>query len=277
MSNKVHINKTFLQSGKDLKITSSLSVRHPLVQDILDLDIASNGYHSEEMYYSLVSVFICDPYNYMIYLDDKNIDYETMDSFDLFIMLYEDTVRKYETEFKPILSEENYNTFFMNNIYYKSFQFFLNKQYFIIAKDENGNKVIGDYDTHCVMIDREIFSYITEFIKQINGIYEIDKVNPEDDFAKQILIEDERSRIKKEYKNKDIKNNDRLGNLLSAITWAGKGGITPFNRNNLHMYDLFDGINRTDKLLHFNHTMNGLYSGCVDKDKINYEQISWRT
>ena len=72
-------------------------------------------------------------------------------------------------------------------------------------------------------------------------------------------------------------NKDRLGNLLSSLTWSCNGGITPFNRNQLHMYDLIDGINRTDKLLHYQNTMNGYYSGCIEKKNINFNEVHWST
>ena len=278
MKDKIHIKKSFLQSGKDLQITQSLKVKHPTVQEVLDLDKEGYGFNSESIYYSWVSILVCDPYDYMVYLDDKKLDYEKVEPFDLFIMLYQDTLKKYEEKFKSSLSSEEYENIILNNPYFQAFKFFLNKEYFIIANDENDNLVIGDVDTHTVMIDNETFTYVSEFIKQINGIYEGERINPEDDFAKQILIQDERERLKKLAKKPpDEKENNRLGNLLSAITWASNGGITPFNRNELHMYDLVDGIYRTDKLLNYNHTITGVYSGCVDKDKIDMQKLSWQS
>lgn len=278
MKDKIHIKKSFLQSGKDLQITQSLKVKHPTVQEVLDLDKEGYGFNSESIYYSWVSILVCDPYDYMVYLDDKKLDYEKVEPFDLFIMLYQDMLKKYEEKFKSSLSSEEYENIILNNPYFQAFKFFLNKEYFIIANDENNNLVIGDVDSHTVMIDNETFAYVSEFIKQINGIYEGERINPEDDFAKQILIEDERERLKKLAKNPpDEKENNRLGNLLSAITWASNGGVTPFNRNKLHMYDLVDGIYRTDKLLNYNHTITGVYSGCVDKDKIDMQKLSWQS
>lgn len=275
--NKVNIKKSFLLSGVDFPVTKSLSVKHPTVQEVLDIDKENNGYFSEDIYYSWVSVFICEPYDYMVYLDDKGIDYESIDKFDLFIMLYEDMTEKY----LELLSDSNtdeLDRLFMDNIYFRAFNFFLDMDTFVIAKTLNGEVVIADPVTNTAMIDREIFEHISEFIKQINGIHEGERINPEDDFAKQILIEDEREKIKKrERKKEEPIINNRFGNLLSAITWGSNGAITPFNRSELHIYDLVDGMSRTDKLLNYNHTMTGLYSGCVDKDKLDFQKISWQT
>lgn len=278
MSNKIHIPKSFLLSGNDFKLTDALYVKHPLVQEVLDIDDVTDGYKSEDLYYMWVSLFICDPYNYMVYLDDKKLDYEKVEPFDLFIMLYKDMCKQYEEVYRPMMTEEEYEKLFLNNPYFQAFKFFLNKDYFMIATDESGESVIGDYDTKSVLMDKEMYSYVSEFLKLTNGIVDGERINPEDDFGKQILIEDKRSELKKQQKKQqEEKENDRLGNLLSAITWSSNGSITPFNRNKLHMYDLVDGISRTDKLLTFNHIMTGIYSGCVDKDKIDMQKLSWQS
>ena len=93
---------------------------------------------------------------------------------------------------------------------------------------------------------------------------------------------DLREKLKKQAKKRELNgdeetNKNRLGNLISSITWSCNGGITPFNRNQLHMYDLVDGINRTDKLLSYKNTMTGLYAGCIDKKNINFNELHWST
>lgn len=276
MQDKIHIPTSFLSSGKDFQISKSLIVKHPTVQEIFDLDKENNGFFSEDLYYSYVSIFICDPYSYMVYLDDKKIDYESVSSFDLFIMLYKDMVEKYENDYGCNFNGREFDAQFMDNPYFKAFKFFLNKDYFMLAKDENGQMVIGDPGTNTVMVDKDRFLLISEFIKKINGIQEIDKIIPDDDFAKQILIEDERASIKKKARQStEEKEVNRLGNLLSCVTWGSNGGINPFNRNNLHIYDLIDGVNRNDKIFNYDHTITGIYSGCIDSDKINMQKISW--
>jgi hypothetical protein len=279
MSNKALIDKSFLLSGKDLKINNAITVKHPTLQEVLDIDKEVNGRFSEQIYYSWVSVFLCDPYDHMVYLDDNKIDYEKIEPFDLFIMMFKDMANKYENLIKPNYSISEYEDICRNNVYFSAFRFFLNIDSFSIAKTIDGESIITDSSNQITLINRDVFSYISEFIKLINGISKHDRINPDDEFAKQILIEDERSRLKKIAKKspEDRENTDRLGNLISSLTWGGNGGITPFNRNKLHMYDLVDGISRTDKLLNFNHTITGLYSGCVDKKNIDMYKISWQT
>lgn len=273
------IPKSFLQSGNNLPITTSISFKHPTIQDIIDIDKEHFGLYSEDIYYSMVNVFLTDPYDYMVFLDDKGIDYETVNSFDVFCLLFNDYIERIQT-LSNEYSEEQITTLFQNNIYFSAFKFFLGIESFFIAKDENGNKVIGYGDGQFLM-DSTVYDYITEFIRKINGIQYSEKIYPEDEWAKQILIEDEREKLKKQAKKREKDeeeiNKNRLGNLISSITWSCNGGVTPFNRNQLHMYDLVDGINRTDKLLSYKNTMTGLYAGCIDKKNINFNELHWST
>ena len=274
------IPKSFLQSGNNLPITTSISFKHPIIQDIIDIDKEHLGLYSEDIYYSMVNVFLTDPYDYMVFLDDKGIDYETVTPFEVFCLLFSDYIERIQT-LSSEYSEEQIIKLFQNNIYFSAFKFFFGIESFFIANDENGNKVIG-YGDGQFLFDSATYDYITEFIRKINGIQDSEKIYPEDEWAKQILIEDERERIKKQAKKRELNgdeetNKNRLGNLISSITWSCNGGITPFNRNQLHMYDLVDGINRTDKLLSYKNTMTGLYAGCIEKKNINFNELHWST
>lgn len=273
------IPKSFLQSGNDLQITTSISFKHPTLQEVIDIDKDHLGLYSENMYYSMVNVFLTDPYDYMVFLDDKGIDYEQVNSFDVFCMLFQDYIKRIQSSYE-IYSEEQILELLQNNIYFTAFKFFLGIEEFYIGKDQDGNDVIG-YGNKQFLMDSTIYDYITEFIRKINGIPNSEKIYPEDEWAKQILIEDEREKLKKQVRKRENgeqdNNKDRLGNLISSLTWSCNGGITPFNRNQLHMYDLIDGINRTDKLLNYKNTMTGYYSGCIEKKNINFNELHWST
>lgn len=269
------IPKSFLQSGNDLLISKSVKFKHPIIQEVLDIDKERLGLYSENIYYSMVNIFLTDPYTYMVYLDDKGIDYEKSSPFEVFCLLYKDYLKELNKVCESYSTEQTLQLY-KNNIYFKAFKFFLGIDSFFIGKDQSGNDVLG-YANNQFLIDSDTYNYVMEFIKKINGINDEERIYPEDDWAKQILIEDEREKLKRQAKRgrDDKANQDRLGNLLSAITWACNGGVTPFNRNQLHMYDLIDGIHRTDKLLNYKNTMVGLYSGCIEKKKINFNDLHW--
>ncbi len=273
------ISKSFLQSGHDLPLTKSISFKHPTIQEVIDIDKEHLGLYSEDMYYSMVNVFLTDPYTYMVYLDDKGIDYEKSTPFEVFCLLYHDYAENFKS-ISALYPAEQINELFRNNIYFKAFEFFFGVDSFFIARDESGNNVIG-YGSNQLLLNSKLYDYVIEFVKKVNGIPDIERINPEDEWAKQILIDDEREKLKRQAKKReqgeDRANNNRLGNLISSVTWSCNGGVTPFNRNQLHMYDLIDGIGRTDKILNYKNTLTGLYSGCVDKKKIDFSELHWST
>lgn len=273
------IPKGFLQSGNDLQIINDIHFKHPTIQDVLSIDKEHMGLYSENIYYSMVNVFLTDPYTYMVYLDDKGIDYETVTPFDVFCMLYQDYIEKI-SKYTEGYSQEQIQFLQKNNSYNMAFNFFMGIESFFVAKDQNGNNVLA-YGDNQFLMNCNTYNYVMEFVKKINGIPDEEKIYPEDEWAKQILIEDERDKQKRQVRKRENgeeeSNKDRLGNLISAVTWSCNGGVTPFNRNQLHMYDLVDGINRTDKLLTYRNTMTGLYAGCVDKKKINFNELHWST
>lgn len=273
------ISKSFLQSGKPLQITKTVYCKHPTIQEILDIDFEHFGLHSEEIYYSMVGLFQTDPYIYMVFLDDHGVDYETVNSFEVFVLLYSEYMNKI-ISLQDEMSEDKISYLLHNNIYTRTFKFFFGIDDFYIANDEDGNTVIA-YGNGNFLFDKDTYKYIEEFIKRINGMPEIDKIYPEDNIAKQILLEDERAKLKnkakKEQNENDHENISRLGDLLSNVTWVSNGGITPFNRTELHIYDLIDALHKTDKYLNYQNTMTGLYSGCIDNKKINMKEIHWST
>lgn len=267
---------SFLQSGNDLPLTDTLSFKHPTIHEIMSLDTEHNGLYSEEIYYSMINIFLTDPYDYMVYLDDHGFDYESTTPFKLFLLLYQDRMKTY-SEYLNNNPDTDINEIIKNDIYFRAFKFFIDVDDFLVVNIDDKSVVCtksGEF-----ICDEQSYDYIFSFVKLCNGIYNVDRINPENAFAKQILIEDEREKIKKK-KNKNLDSDDnkksnRIGNMLSSITWCCNGGITPFNRNRLHIYDLIDGVNKYNKLLNYNNTMHGLYSGTVDKKSINFNSIHW--
>jgi len=264
---KDKIPMSFLQSGNDLIVSKYYKCKHPTYEEVMSIDEAHNGLYSEEMYYSYVSLFLTDPYEYMVFLDDHGIDYEQSSFFEVFKMLFDSYCKKMEEKNVP-------NEY---NVYYAAFQFFFGVDSFSIIQVEDLFAFI-DKDNHLIFSSKD-FEYIAEFIKKMNGIPDGERINPENEMYKQILIEDKRDEMKRKMRQKkendEDDNKDRLGKLLSALTWGGNGNVTPFNRKQLHLYDLVEGINRTDKKLNFQNTMNGYYSGCIEKKDIDFNKIHW--
>lgn len=267
---KIDIPISFLQSGNDLKVTPNLICKHPTLNDIWQIDQETNGFRSEGLYYQMVSVFLTDPYDYMVFLDDNRLDYESVSPFDVFCMLF----AEYTKQLIACNPAEAADVLLKNNLYFHAFHFFLGVDFFTLAQMADGKNVLLDVNNN-ILMDSTVYELCSAFIRVMNGIGEADKIHPENAFAKKILIEDSREEMKRKSKKKQDTPQNRLGNLISSVTWGSTGAATPFNRGGLHIYDLVDGIYRTDKKLNFKNNMIGLYSGCIDKKNINFEKTYW--
>lgn len=278
---------SFLASGKNMFISQKVYCKHPTVQEILDIDSDNFGMESEKIYWQYVNIFAVDPYDCMVLLDDNGMDYEKTSSFQLFLFLYE----RYLNQIKMFVGKylemnapvEILNQLIHQNIYIDAFKFFFNVDSFLIKEDLNNNIVVVDVNGN-LLLNEEIYENVHSFIRAINGLaIPKDRIYPENDAVKQMLIQDMREdqEQKERMKKLGIPTGDEddgkgiIGKYLSSLTWGGNGGITPFNRNQLHIFDLVDGFKRTNKRIDFENIMTGVYSGCVNAKSLNLKELHW--
>lgn len=282
------INKSFLSSGKDLKLANKIYVKHPTVQEILDID---DSIYSSKIYWNMVALLTCDPYDNMVMLDDIGLDYEECDSFDVFCIQWDNFYKKYN-ENKEMFDKLNFHP--IDQIK-QALCFFLGNHDFDISIIENvvDNKTIKDkvltdrnliYNDESVgatcsyMIDRHMFNYLSEFISCINVIDKSQRINPADKNAKRILIEDKRDEIERLKHNQNLDENsldDYIGKTMDGISWGGNGGINVFNVKQLKIYDLFTGFNIINRKNHSDHVLNGVYFGTVNPKDLKENEIDW--
>ena len=264
------IGRAFLESGKDLVLQchkANVVCKHPCVGDILQL---GNGYDADDIYWGYVSALLSDPYDNMVWLDDHGIDYEDVDSFDVFCLKWKELQDAYELEKEKWDAYGTSPTRFLS----LALQFFLGHRDFALAKYDDGEYVIIDEADTSFQIDRQTFSSILLFITLMNGIVREGRIRPKDKNAKMALLEDKRDELKKLQK-KHHESNDRIGDMMSVAIHAGAGGITPFNVSGVKIYQLYSEYIMSLKKNRSDHILNGIYAGTVDGSKINPSDTNW--
>jgi hypothetical protein len=280
--NNKKFSESFLFSGKKLKLADGIYVNHPIIEDILNY---SNDEHGFDNYCNGINVLVCDPYDYMVMLDDMGIDYEDADNFDVFCILWNKCFENYEK------NKELFDLLNAHPIDYvkKALTFFLGKHNFnmssmlfqsngktvkdkilvdadLIHKDKHG-KDVCDY-----VITRYMFNNMSEFISEINGIDKSEQIHPQNQSYKKMLIEDMRDELKKtKKKHNDMDYSNYMGKVMEAVCGCGNGGITVFNINQVHIYQLLIGFSKFIKKNNVDHLMNGQY----DLSKISKKELDW--
>lgn len=268
----IHYNKSFLMSGKDYPLTSSITLHHPTVAEILSLN---EGRESDLAYWKYIQLLMCDPYSNMVMLDDMGKDFMKTSPFDVFILQWQSSIEYYEAN----KTECDANQFHPLNAVNQALSFFIvEKHDFVLASYDNGNYCLCDKDNSHCQINQEVFEYIYEWLKTINKIDYGNRIKPADENARRVLIEDTRDEIKraKKKKNKDNDDFDYIGNIMSSVSFGGNGVINPFNIMDCKIYWLFEAMHVENKKSQANHILDGIYHGTISsKDITDKSTLDW--
>ena len=237
------IQKPNLLKVNEYKVNDKISVHVPTVDEIFDF--------GDQKYYSTVQTLVATPFDLMVELDDIGIDYETITDYQLFVLMME-----------SIAINEDDTTIFFGNLNLKNFQEAVNPK--------NGEKVLWDKNND-IVIDQMIALEICNAIRKIH-FWEAPVGRAGNAEAKRYLIERKR-KTKQRLAKKPYKSF-----LESMIISLVNTEEFPYNYETvmgLSVYKLNASWRQIQKKKHWDQTMNGVYFGTVDKDKIDWEKISW--
>lgn len=257
------ISRLQLLSGTDLVLTPNVSVRHPSITDILSIN---HGFYSEDYYWAYVSSILSDPYDFMVFLDDNHIDYESVSAFRVFALRWADTKAKAMKNKKGAAAFD-----FLN----ESLAYFFGPRQFDFETYE-GRQIMIDRQDHRWFMTDEMFDMASQFITAINCMERTDKIKPATPSAKRILIEDMRSEQKRRARNKKPpERTEHIGDALAVVLSGGAGTITPSNLHNTHIYQLLTTARAVQKQMVVQAMLNGIYTGMMKADKISDNDLRW--
>lgn len=267
----IKFDRLFLESGLDLRLSPYVTVKHPKIADIL-----MNQQNSEDIYWHYVSIVLSDPYQNMVLLHDEyGIDYEEVDSFDVFCLRWDMLDRHYRDE------KEKYDAAGYHPLYEVAgaLCFFLGEHAFALRQDGDERKLV-DPDVPGYEIGRSDFNTMTAFIQLINGISHAGRINPADKNAKAFLIEQMRDEIKRAQRKRkrgwvDDSQMDTIGNMVSTVLHGGNGSLSPFNFMNASIYQIVSAYKLIYKKFHADHLLGGVYAGTVKSESINNTSMDW--
>lgn len=270
----LRISKVFLFMGEPLEVTHSIKVKHPTLRMIFD-EIQPRLL-ADVIYQNYLATLVCDPYDNMVWLDDHGINYQKVTPFDLFYMKMEDDEKQVARTEDSIQSIQVKQLFSAQ----RALNFFLEgEHHFITATAEDGTKLL--YDTndteHKTVITKDDFNSISAFVQMIHNITERkDKINPQTESARKMLIEDMRDEQKrKQRKQKKDEDSDFLGDILMGVLHGGSGNVTPENFADVPIYLLTSGMTTIQKQMSFMNVMTGVYTGNVKYSDVTEKQLAW--
>lgn len=260
------ISTVMLRSGRELELAPGIAVRHPTVSDILRIN---GGLMCEDYYWTYVFTVLSDPYDYMVYLDDNQIDYEKVSAFDVFMLRWNDAVKDY------VSNKEKYLQFGASplSLMKDALAFFFGPRKFCISKIAD-QFVLADADDRSWLVTQDAFNLATHFISLCNCIDREDQIKPATPGAKRVLIDDRRREERKRAKRSIDKEEriERIGEAMSAID-AGVGMVASYDT--LPVYRLLATARSVQKRVVVQSILNGIYTGMIKSGGVPDKELRW--
>lgn len=224
----------------EVPVTDKIILKIPTVGEIID---------REEDYYAEVSMLTAMPYDYMVQLDDLNINYDEINDYDLFFIL-----------FRSI--QENDTGMIFKDLDLSRFEFGVNK--------ENGQPVLYD-ELDDIVIDRVIHTKIADSLRKMHRLDKNTK-KPGNDEARKFLIERARKKAKRARRNQ---RHSQLEQLITAMVNTEEFKYGYEGTRELTIYQFNESVRQIQHKVDYNNIMHGIYAGTVDPKSISQDTLNW--
>lgn len=238
----MEFNEVGLFRGEDYQVNEYITIHHPTLKEIFD--------YGEQKYWSVTSTICATPSDLKHQLfDTYGFYFNEVDEFDLFCMLASG------------FEKENIKIFFGDLDFSKLY---------IRENEKTGLREIFDKDSGFV-IDKVIYTIITEYIRKINGL----KKNLEtagNEIARKMLIEESRRNYMFN-QNKPFKPM-----LLPMVLTMVNCADFKYNYSNvwdMPLYAFLDSVKRIMHMKNVGYTMLGVYTGNIMVDKLDKKDLDW--
>ena len=242
LSNFIEVDKLKLYFGDDIIINDNIKLSQPKIGEIVEF--------GEKHFYSVLSVLTCIPSDMKSELWDANkIDWQTVDDFELFIMLTRN------------LSSEDTKLFLGD----------INLSKMVPCVNQQNNQMCLYDENNDFIIDKVIYMKIVTYIREMFNIHpKVEKAKNKRTFN--VLIEDDRFR-KSLNKNKEYSSN--LLPLISSMLNSPGFKYKKEELRNVGIVEFMDSVQRISTIVSTTALLQGMYSGMMDSSKIPKEQFNW--
>ncbi len=260
--------------GSDIRITDKIVVTQPTIDQIIEF--------GEKRYFSAVNTLtgVGADFKWQL-LDYFDIDYTTIDDFDLFkkmicgllsskkkiYKLLKENPEQYEEHINK-MTEEDWEELLFNplSLVLKDIDFADFEEY---ESNKSPETILYDKE-HDITIDRFIYARIVDAVRKIHGFKRNNQL-PANERTKMDLIEDARDEAmasaQKPYKSV-------LQPLISALAVkTGQLGSDSIWNTKINMF--FDAIKRINKIQDATLLLQGAYSGFASLKGVDKTRLDW--
>lgn len=225
--------------GEDFYVTKDITIRQPTLREICD--------YGEMEYYQLLHPFVASPFDMIAQLDKIGIDFTKITPYQLFCLLVTSI-------------QQSESSILFGNTDFSKYRVIYNQQ---------GDIELRYRDS---VISESIYKIISNHIRKMNNLAPPKYTAVGNEYTKQKMIE---------YAYKDLKYASRrkvksqLQGLISALVNHPnfKYGINEVW--DIKICAFYDSVKRINIIENARNLYTGLYSGCIDLNKINKKEFDW--
>lgn len=225
--------------GDDYIINDKIIIHQPTLNEICDF--------GDNKYFSVVHIITSIPVDYILDLEEKNIKYENISDYEMFLYLY-----------KSINKEESY-------LLFKDLDF---SKFEICTNIQNNQVILYDKEND-IVIDKYIYQVIVDYLRKSHGLHR-NNVICGNLAMREVLLEEAEVRRHRKNDNKSI-----LKPLISSMINTKEFKYGHNEIWNMKINAFIDSISRISLIKNYEQTMQGLYSGCLDYKHINKTNLNW--
>ena len=268
------IDELKIYRGSDIPITDKIIVTQPTIDQIIEF--------GEKKYFQTVYCLtgVGADFKWQLW-DYFNIDYTTIDDFELFKLMIWGSLSSKKHLYKELMDNREEYTEQLKNISEEELAEMLVNPLSLILKDidladfeeyeSDKNDEIILYDKeHDITIDRLVYSKIVDAVRKIHGFKRNNEI-PGNESTKMIFIDDAREEAKmaaqKPYKSV-------LQPLISALA-VKTGQLGNDSIWNTKIYMFFDSIKRINKIQDATLLLQGAYSGFASLKGVDKTRLDW--
>ena len=229
--------------GYDYKVNDNITMISPTIGDIIEF--------GENEYFSAVHYLTCIPSDMISTLWDMGIDWETIDDFELFIMLTRTLTKE---SLKLVFTDLDLS------------------QMEIKINEENGEVILRNEETNQT-IDKLAYLKIVEYLRKIHCLKPKPKRAANKD-TKMVLIEVDRQDKRQAMKNAE-KHGSQLVSLISAMMRYPGFKYKSNELKDCTLYEFMDTVKGASVYISSTALLQGSYSGFCDTSKIDKKNFDW--
>ena len=240
------MDETKIYLGQDLTINNFITVRQPTILEIVEVGDAE--------FWQFISMFCANTSSLKLMLHENGIDWNEISDFELFCMLC------------PLFPFEK-TSLIIKDIDFSKLKAVRTKPE---EGEEKGKLYLIDFNNPEIMIDEPTYKIM---IKQVRDIFDYHPVDEfaKDRFTKEILLDDDRQKIRKAKRIKAMskkKQSDSFLYPLLSFTLNHPG--FKYKRDELDRVKIAEFMNSVARLQQYEKSvalMHGVYFGMIDWDK----------